>query len=152
MEPQCWGGGDGGICAVHCTVQLILYSNYCNTCLLHTEPTGPMHFAFCRLYPVSSQPPRQYLGPSCYLSTLNLHCIAGSDRVGFRSGQVGSGRVRSGQIRTGQVSSGLRWGYEKGIWGPQKATRFCMMRKSFTFVASFKIAAPILCTYSAQSF
>jgi hypothetical protein len=31
----------------------------------------PMYFVFCRLYPFSPQPPRQCLGPICYLSTLN---------------------------------------------------------------------------------
>ncbi len=38
--------------------------------------TGPMYFVFCRLYPFSLQPPRQYLGPSRPLSTLN--CITGA--------------------------------------------------------------------------
>ena len=33
--------------------------------------TGPMYFVFCRRYPFSPQPPRQCLGPSCHLSTLN---------------------------------------------------------------------------------
>jgi hypothetical protein len=30
--------------------------------------TGPMYFVICRLYPTSDQPPRQCLGPTCYLT------------------------------------------------------------------------------------
>jgi hypothetical protein len=37
-----------------------------------------MYFLFCRLYPSSTQPQRQCLAPTCYLSTFNLHCIAGA--------------------------------------------------------------------------
>ncbi len=33
-----------------------------------------MYFAFCRLY-LSPQPTWQYLGSTCHVSTLNLHCI-----------------------------------------------------------------------------
>jgi hypothetical protein len=34
-------------------------------------PTGPMYFVFCRLCPFSPQPPIQFLGPTCHLSTHN---------------------------------------------------------------------------------
>ncbi len=38
-----------------------------------SNPKGPMHFVSCRLYPFSTQPPRQCLGPTCHLSTRTLH-------------------------------------------------------------------------------
>ncbi len=40
-----------------------------------------MYFVFCRLYPFSLQPPRLCLGPTCLLSTLNYHCIAGAGLI-----------------------------------------------------------------------
>jgi hypothetical protein len=35
--------------------------------------TWPMYFVFCRLYPLSHQPPRLCLVPTCYLSTHNYY-------------------------------------------------------------------------------
>jgi hypothetical protein len=35
-------------------------------------------FVFCRLCPFSPQLPQQCWTPTCHLSTLNLHCVAGA--------------------------------------------------------------------------
>jgi hypothetical protein len=39
---------------------------------------GANELCFCRLYPSSLQQQRQCLAPTCHLSALNLHCIAGA--------------------------------------------------------------------------
>jgi hypothetical protein len=46
---------------------------------IYSRALKKMNFVFCRLYPFSLQPPRQCLGPTCHLSTLNQHCIASAD-------------------------------------------------------------------------
>jgi hypothetical protein len=49
---------------------------------------GPVYFEFCRLYPSSRQPPRQWLAPTCHLYTLNKHCIAGASLPIHMTGEV----------------------------------------------------------------
>ncbi len=62
----------------------ILLGQWIHTCFeeldafLGVTVNGPMFFVSCRLYPSFPQPPRKCLGPTCHLSTLNVHCIAGA--------------------------------------------------------------------------
>ncbi len=52
---------------------LILLSSFYSSLCLPLIPcsNGPIYFVFCRLYPSVPKPPRQYLAPTCHLSTLN---------------------------------------------------------------------------------
>ncbi len=59
------------------------------TGLLAFGSTGPTYFVFCPPYPSSLQPPRRKcLAPTCHLSTLNLHCIAGAGLPILMIGEV----------------------------------------------------------------
>ncbi len=71
-----------------------------------------MYLFFCRLYPFSPQPSRSCLGPTCHLSTLNEHCIAGA---------------------------GLPYHMMGGFVGPEKKTIVFEIRRSRSKFVSFAV-------------